>query len=157
MGGLGPGAGDALGAALAALAQKERTVAEVAELLERRGFERADAETALDVLIGEGTLDDERFARRYAEDKRDLAGWGNDRIRETLVRRGVGGDVVDEALREPDGEGELARATALVEGRGYDLAEERDRGRAIGLLARRGFDSDVAYEAVRAAERGAAG
>lgn len=157
MGGLGPGAGDALGAALAALAQKERTISEVAELLERRGFDRADAEAALDVLVGEGTLDDERFARRYAEDKRDLAGWGNDRIRETLVRRGIGGDVVDEALREPDGEGELARATALVEGRGYDLAEERDRGRAIGLLARRGFDSDVAYEAVRAAERGAAG
>ena len=40
-------------------------------------------------LIEAGALDDERFARRYAEDKRELRGWGPERIREALAARGV--------------------------------------------------------------------
>ena len=33
-------------------------------------------------------------------------------------------------------------------------AEDRDRERALGLLARRGYDLELAYDAVRAFERG---
>ncbi len=142
-----------MGAALAALAQKERTVAEVAEVLERRGADSGVAADVIDELASDGTLDDSRFARLFAEDKRDISGWGADRIREALVRRGVDYSDIDPALGAEDGEAELGRATALVTGRDFDLGSERDRSRALGLLARRGFDSDVAYDAIRRAER----
>lgn len=142
-----------LGAALTALSQKERTVAEMVELLERRGADREVAANVIDELVADSTLDDARFARLFAEDKRDISGWGTDRIRETLVRRGVDYADVEAALGAEDGEAELARAAGLVAGRGYDLGIERDRARALGLLARRGFDSDVAYDAIRRAER----
>lgn len=142
-----------LGTALAALSQKERTVAEMAELLERRGADRGIAADVIDELVADGTLDDARFARLFAEDKREISGWGADRIRETLVRRGVDYADVEAALGAEDGEAELARAVALVLDRGYDLDVERERGKALGLLARRGFDSDVAYDAIRRAER----
>jgi len=64
-------------------------------------------------LIEEGLLDDERFARRYAEDKRELAGWGPERIREALLARGVARDLVEAAL-EGEGQAEqLRRAVAM--------------------------------------------
>lgn len=144
---------EALGIALRAFSSHERTVSELAGLLERRGIDATEAAEVIDLLVSDGTVDDERFARLYAEDKREIAGWGADRIRETLLRRGVGSAEVEAALGSESGELELERAVGIVLGRGLDLGGERDRGKALGLLARRGFDADVAYEAIRRAER----
>jgi regulatory protein len=75
--------------AVGAISRKERTVAELREWLAARDVATDEAEEALERLIEIGELDDERFARLYAEDKRDLRGWGPDRIREALVERGI--------------------------------------------------------------------
>jgi regulatory protein len=107
-------------------------------------------------LVAEGVLDDERFARRYAEDKRDLAGWGPDRIREALLARGVDREHVEAALA---GEGEaeqLKRAVAMLHERGLRCDSDPERDRALRLLVRRGYALELAYEAVRAAERSSA-
>ena len=41
-------------------------------------------------LTEAGGIDDARFARLFAEDKRALRGWGPERIEEALRARGVG-------------------------------------------------------------------
>jgi regulatory protein len=107
-------------------------------------------------LIEEGLLDDERFARRYAEDKRELAGWGPERIREALLARGVARDLVEAAL-EGEGQAEqLRRAVAMLGERGLRCESDAERERALRLLVRRGYALELAYEAVRAAERASA-
>src|SRR3954447_19724300 len=68
--------------ALEALALRARTTAELAAWLAKRGFERAEIEDAVDRLVASGAVDDERFATEFAADKRELRGWGPDRIRE---------------------------------------------------------------------------
>ena len=75
--------------ALKALGRQELTQAQLAERLARRGVGEDEAAEVVSRLVEEGLLDDERFARRYAEDKRELAGWGPERIREALLGRGV--------------------------------------------------------------------
>jgi regulatory protein len=106
------------------------------------------------VLLAEGgAIDDRSFARRYAEDKRQLAGWGPDRIRGALEGRGVAPEHIDAALAAEDEERQLERATALLADRGLACVSERERERALGLLVRRGYPLELAYEAVRAAER----
>lgn len=137
-----------------ALAQKERTVAEVRELLEAADIDPAAIESVVTALLETGALDDAEFARRYTEDKRALSGWGNERIREALRQRGVERSEIEAALAADDGAGEIERALSLLEGRGYDLTLERDRARALGLLARRGYESEVAYDAIRRLETG---
>jgi SOS response regulatory protein OraA/RecX len=137
-----------LAEALGALAQKERSVAELGEWLRDRGIPHEDAQAVLEHLIAIGTLDDAHFAARYAEDKRELAGWGSERIRDALLARGVGADDVEAAL---EGDEELGRAVSLLVERGVDLDDDRARGRAFGLLARRGFGAELAYEAIRRA------
>jgi regulatory protein len=139
--------------AVGAISRKERTVAELREWLAARDVESGEAEEAVTRLIEIGELDDERFARRYADDKRELHGWGPDRIREALVERGIDRPIA-EAAAGGDGAGQQAeRAADLLRGRGTNLAGEASRAKALAYLARRGYDYEVAYQAVRLAER----
>ena len=147
---------DALELATAALARKERTVAEMRAWLKERGCGEAGAEAAVERLIEIGELDDARFARRYAEDKRELSGWGSDRIAEALDARGVEDEEIRAALAVEDDTAQVDRAAALLAARGAHLSDEAARQRALAFLVRRGYASDVAYEAVRRAERRAA-
>ena len=47
----------------------------------------------MEELCATGLLDDARFARRFAGDKRDLDQWGSRRIAGELGRRGVGAEL----------------------------------------------------------------
>jgi regulatory protein len=114
----------------------------------------------LSVLREQGYLDDARFARRFAEDHRRLDGWGTDRIHRALRSQGIPEELALQAL--PHDRDELTAAVEVLASRLREPpADERARARALGLLARRGYDVELAYEAVRAFERersgGAAG
>ena len=141
---------ESLSLALKALSRKERTVAEMGSWLQARGVDSDEVEAVVSYLAEDGTLDDRRFAVRYAEDKRELSGWGEDRIRLALVQRGVAEDHIAEALEAGD-EDEVARAVAVLRGRGSSLCDALERNRAFGFLVRRGYNAEVAYEAVRRA------
>jgi regulatory protein len=148
---------DAFEVALAALNRKERTTHELMVWLERRGFDGDEVQDAIGRLAEAGELDDERFARRYAEDKRDLSGWGAERIRETLLARGVANATVDGVLATDSRDDQLNRARELLARRGRPLADNAERQRALDYLARRGYEYEIAYEAVRSSsERRAA-
>lgn len=149
-------AGDAFERALEALAGRERTESELRAWLGERGFELGEVEEALARLRAAGAVDDHAFARRYAEDKRELAGWGPGRIREALARRGIEAHLIEEALAGEGAGAELERAIGLLERRGRPADDEPSRARALAFLARRGFDSELAYDAVRGFERRAA-
>ncbi|MGZ5320794.1 MAG: regulatory protein RecX, partial [Solirubrobacterales bacterium] len=101
--------------ALQALGQKERTEAELAALLRGRGVEEAELAEVLARLIDAEALDDERFAKRFAEDKRELRGWGPDRIAEALEARGVEEALIEAALAADDGEQVARRALGVLE------------------------------------------
>ena len=145
---------EAVEAALGALARKEWTVAELRAWLAAQAFEPDVIEAAIERLRDLGQLDDGRFARRYAEDKRELSGWGPERIADALRERGVGAEAIVGALGSDRDAGEEAeRAARLLVGRGDGLRDEVARGRAFAYLRRRGYPAEVAYDAVRRAER----
>lgn len=103
-----------------------------------------------------GVLDDASFAERFAHDKRDLAGWGPERIGQDLARRGVPNALIELALAARTREDELTAARALLADRfGDPLGDDRTRNRAWQLLVRRGYDAELAYDAVRAHDRAA--
>lgn len=142
--------------ALEALARREHTSAELAAWLAERGFGTAAVEDAVGRLIADGAIDDERFAVAFAADKRELRGWGPERIRDALRERGVEAALIEAAVDREGHASQLERAIELLERRGEPAADERARGRALAFLARRGYDSEVAYDAVRDFERRAA-
>jgi regulatory protein len=148
---------DPLALALTALGRRERSRSELAEWLAKRGVDAVELEATLASLEDLGELDDARFARRYAEDKRELRGWGPERIRATLASRGLAPEQIESALGAEGRDDQLQRAMDLLERRDDPPVDERSRSRALAYLARRGYDSELAYDAVRGLERSNAG
>ncbi len=147
---------DAFERALQALSHRERTSTELRAWLTERGFEAGEVEATIVRLIESGGVDDERFAIRFAEDKRELRGWGPQRIRAALAGRGLAPETIERALDGDGRGGQLERAVELLAGRSERPVDEPSRGRALAYLARRGYDSELAYDAVRALESRAA-
>ena len=81
-----------------ALGTRDRTEAELRRFLARRGEDGEEVEAAIAELAAGGYLDDARYARRFAEDRRTLDRWGAERIARDLERRGVAAEVVEAAL-----------------------------------------------------------
>ncbi|MBN8868071.1 MAG: RecX family transcriptional regulator [Solirubrobacterales bacterium] len=146
-------ADETIAKALTALGRKALTEAEMRDWLLAREVEPEEVERVVEFLTENLALDDRRFALEFTNDKRDLAGWGRDRIRATLLRRGIDRRLVEEAINAPGAESEVDRAVRLLIERGAQLDDDRGRNRALGLLARRGYDADEAYAAIRIAGR----
>jgi regulatory protein len=144
---------DALALAYAYLNRRERTVAEVRARLEKAECPAEEIDAAIAELLEFGNLDDGRYARVFIEDKRNLESWGTERIQRGLLERGVEREVVAAELAaaaEAQGS-DLDRALELVTRRFPAPSEDpRVRERAFGMLVRKGYDSEVAGDAVRA-------
>ena len=136
------------------LGHRDRTAAEVRRHLERKRVEPAGIDAAIEELERMRYLDDARFARRFAEDRRRLDAWGADRIERRLVALGIEPALAAAAISDSDGHDELAAAVEVLRRRVRDVPRtDRERERALGVLARRGYELELAYDAVRAFER----
>ena len=139
----------ALELAYRTLSTKDRTVAEVRALLERKRIGPEGIDYAVEELSAAGFLDDARYARLFAEDKRGIERWGSERIERDLRRRGVGADLIEAAMAGHERTDELAAALELLTAKLPSPESDRDRDRAWRMLVRKGYEPELAYEAVR--------
>ena len=151
----------AFGIAAAHIGRRERTVAEVEAHLERKGIPATTAAAVVAELVETQALDDARFAGLFVVDKRGLEQWGVERIRRGLRERGIDRDLAEHALATESAaegtgpEGELDRACALLRRRFPEPPQNRrDRDRALGMLVRKGYASELALDAITAHARG---
>src|SRR5438105_2605419 len=155
----------ALALAYRYLNRRARTVTETRAHLLGKGVDARMVERTVLALVAQGYLDDARFAQLFAQDKRALEQWGNERIMLVLRQRGVEPELIDEALSAPgdldeqaDGEtprDELDRARAVLRRRfAVPPRDRRERDRAIGILLRKGYEPDVVLEALASYARG---
>jgi regulatory protein len=133
------------------LSEREHTAAQLRRRLLRARVDPDIAEQALEAVREQGYLDDSRYARLLVEDRRRIDGWGAERIRQALESAGVERDLIDDALAGASHASELEAATALLSRRlGIAPRDDRERARAFGILIRAGYESEVAYDAIRA-------
>ena len=111
---------------------------------------------AVDELGGAGFLDDSRFAERLVEDKQRLERWGRERIERELHRRLVPPEIADRVLEDVGRERELQAALLLLTEKVSPPQGDRERDKAWRLLVRKGYEPELAYEAVKAHGRQAA-
>jgi regulatory protein len=140
------------------LGEREQTTAQLRSRLNHAGVAADVIEAALAIVTEQGYLNDARYARLLVERRRGEDGWGAGRIRAQLSAAGVDRDLIDGVLAEHSGYAvELATAQALLRRRcPGGLNDDRGRRRAFGILARLGYEAEVAYDAIRAA-RGPSG
>jgi regulatory protein len=133
-----------------ALGRRDRTELELRGILAEKRVAPEEAAIVIAELTEGGFVDDEAFARRFAEDRRRLDAWGADRIGRRLRALGVPPEHVAAALGEQDRAGELEAAVALLRRRVPTVpGTPRERDRALGMLVRKGYDLDLAHDALR--------
>jgi len=144
----------ALELAVGFLGRRDRTAAEIRRHLAAKDVGARATEAAVAELERMGYLDDARYARAFAEDRRALDAWGPERIERRLLELGVDREHVVAAIGERDGEFELEAALELLRRRCRAVpSNEREREQALGMLVRKGYELELAYDAVRAFER----
>ncbi|HEX5781481.1 MAG TPA: regulatory protein RecX, partial [Solirubrobacteraceae bacterium] len=133
-----------------ALNRRDHTVAELARILTRKRVEPAVIDAVVGELCEQGYLDDGRFAHRFAEDRRRLDGWGAERIEQRLRALGVDAELIANAVSTQDHEDELEAALTILRRRFPEPpATPRDCERALGVLIRKGYELELAHDAIR--------
>jgi len=142
-----------LEAALRFLEARNRSTVEVRTRLSRAGYRPDLVEGAIARLVELGMLDDGAFAKAWVESRDRARPRGERALRQELREKGIERSVIDLTIDErdierPDADEEAARR--LLERHATALARVPDprarRQRAYALLARNGFDPEVAGE-----------
>jgi SOS response regulatory protein OraA/RecX len=128
----------AIDLAYKAVARRELTVAELRTRLERKRVPPEAIDDAVEELEATGFLDDERYARQFTEDKRELDQWGSERIARDLHRRGIARHLIEEVVSTRSRDSELQTAILLLEQRHPSApADATARGRCWCAAATR--------------------
>ncbi len=126
------------------LSYRARTAAELRTRLARKGFGPEVVQATLDRLRELGLVNDEQFARQFAEDRVSLGQKGKWRVRAELARRGVAREQIEQAIAGAPDETAAARSAALkFRERNRRLEPDVLKRRLYGFLARRGFSLDT--------------
>ena len=131
------------------LAQRDRTEAEVRRHFVTKRVDPGFVEEVVAALLEGGYIDDAAFAGRFAADRRNLDQWGADRIERRLKELGVDRHLIQAAIGAGEHD-ELGAACELL-ARRFPAAPEtpRDLERALGFLVRKGYDLELAHDALR--------
>jgi len=136
------------------LSYSARTRAQLATAMRRRGIEDGIAADILGRFETVGLVDDKAFAAAWVDSRHRGRGVGPRKLAYELRRRGVDQKLTNESLSTITLEEERATARALVEvrlaGTQGQPAQRRAR-RLTGILARKGYSPQVAYDVVREA------
>lgn len=139
-------------AALRLLSRRDYFRAALSGRLREKGFDDDEIVAAIRRCEELGYLDDERLARRFVELRAVRRGWGSQRLKLELLKRGAPADVAARASKLAPEEETRALDAALerIERRapeGWWRLHER-RARMVSSLVNRGFDVDAAVRAV---------
>ncbi len=139
--------------ALGLLAVRPRTRRELERRLLQARFEAGEVHDVLDRLELVGLIDDEAFARQYAEHRFEVRHEGRRAVANGLRAAGVSAELaVAVSGAAPEAEDERAEALARSRANRFSGVEpQRAFARLTSLLMRRGFAPDVARAAARKA------
>jgi len=125
------------------LARRAHGQQELINKLKLRDFPAPEIDAAIRRLLDKGFLDDEAFARNFAEELFFRRGYGFHAVRARLRRKGLEAGLCEEVVKRFFAEVGAAEITAVM----INLIERRrphehDRERLFAWLKRRGFRSD---------------
>ncbi|GIO66903.1 regulatory protein RecX [Paenibacillus cookii] len=136
--------------ALKYLERKQRTKKELAERLRQKDFGQAVTEQALDRLEREGLINDELYAKQWAEQRISSQKKGRAWVKQELRQKGVDSLLISEALAEVSEEQEFESCLAVGRKKWRQTRGEcMDKKRKTGaFLMRRGFSGELVRKVI---------
>ena len=127
-------------------AYQERAQQEVRDKLYEWGLWPEAVENIIVKLIGDNFLNEERFAKAYAQGKFKQKGWGRMKIKQGLKFKKVPDVLIKKALQTIDGDDYIAMLTKVLNKKAALLTEKDDYKRRYKLqqyAIGRGYESDL--------------
>jgi regulatory protein len=134
------------------LTGQARSRKELSDKLASRNVPDEIAIALLDRFEEVGLVDDEAFARSWIASRQPGKGLARRALAQELRRKGIDDEVARDALDEVDPADEEAAARALVRKKLRTLSRVDDTTatrRLVGMLARKGYSSGLAFAVVR--------
>lgn len=134
------------------LTGQARTRKELSDKLASREVSPEIAARLLDRFEEVGLIDDEAFAKAWIESRQPGKCLARRALAQELRRKGIDDEVARAALDEIDPEDEEASARELVRRKLRSLRDVDDTSatrRLVGMLARKGYGSGLAFAVVR--------
>lgn len=142
----------ALSRAAALCSASEQCPSDIHAKVIKWGLEPPEAARVVAELIKEHFLDEQRYARAFANDKYRFQHWGRVKIRYALRGKGIAEAAIETALDECiDTDDYLTDCVALLRTRMRGMSQPlspSDRARLCRFAAQRGFEMDVISRAL---------
>ena len=142
--------------AAALCARSEQAPNDIREKLIKWGLSGHDASRVLQDLIGQGFLDEERYARAYVKDKFIFNGWGKIKIAHQLRLKGIPVETINEAMATIDPDLYRDRIVELLQAKWPSVKDREPRAAWAAMMrfaASRGFESSLASECIQKVTR----
>lgn len=146
-------AAQALQSLMRLAARSEKSSGDAMRLMMRWGVPEGEREGVLRKLIENRFIDDSRYAEAYVREKSRLGGWGARKIAMQLRTKGVAQEVINEALRQIDGDDQQQRLQDKLRRKLRTIKAETEydrRGKLFRYALSQGFDYSQVSEAVDA-------
>ena len=134
--------------ALRLISFRPRSIEEMRGKLKLKKYDDALIDEAIAALKKQNLLNDELFAKFFANSKMFTRPSGKKLLQAELKRKGVSENLVSKTLEGMEDYDEKKTAKELVMGRferTKDLPKEKRKARIFSFLQRRGFDSSVIF------------
>lgn len=134
------------------LTMSPKSRAQLADALAAKGVPDEAAEAVLDRYTEVGLIDDAAFARAWVSTRQAGRGLATRALAQELHRKGIDKDIANAALAtiEPDAEEVSARMLVQRKRRSMrGLEPSVATRRLLGMLARKGYPSDMAFRVIR--------
>ncbi len=130
--------------ALHLLEFSDKTEAELRARLKREGYPEPAIESALSMVLRFHYVDDESYGIRYAQAHSNHK--SRRQILNGMLQKGIDKELAEQILENQNID-EKGQVQALLEKKGYwgRKLDRRERDKAAGMLARRGYSFDAIY------------
>ena len=131
-------------------AYQERCTKDVTDKLKTFDIPECDKKEILDYLIDNRFVDDERFARSFVRGKINQSGWGVNKIRFNLKRKGIADELISNALSEYDGDLYRQKLEQILKTKKVKAATPFEAKQKLAAYAiQKGFEPSLVWEVLK--------
>jgi regulatory protein len=143
---------NAKAAALRFLKIRPRSIAELKEKLEVKGFSSTEIEKTVLDLLASGLLDDRAFTKSWIN-YRLARPFGFRRIVQELKAKGIDQEIIEQAIAEIQGSYNPQEVAQQLAQRRWQrlpaIDSEKKKKRVLDFLLRRGFEAEVVMKTIK--------
>jgi len=126
---------------------QDRCTSEVRKKLATFDISSSDKEKIMQMLEGEGFIDDERYASTFVRSKIHLKKWGVNKIKMSLKMKGIDDEIIKNALSEIDPEIYREELTKVLKAKKINESDPYKRKAKLAQYAiQKGYEAGLVWE-----------